>query len=313
VGKRWLRCNSAARFSGLGCLASLLWMGRGQVGFTERMEWADRGRLSKTDPLPLIANLELGGRLNGSQAVSLSASRGSFLADFGILDLPGVGEVRARAGMRYSSLYPRGALELACRKERFDDDRGNEIFAGFQSTSDDSRLDMLLEAGAVKRFRNAKLFYRFNAGCGGEYKGKWWGDAGSSIGVIQQELPPGRAGELTVGWRTRLLDGGDPHVLRFHERSHSQNADLPHKRSLADFPLQSTPFAAYSLKLPGQKGRRAFLETAAYPQHDVVHHSAKLQVPAEEGELTYSATLEHSISDPKRLRVRTGVSFTSTV
>ena len=34
------------------------------------------------------------------------------------MDFPSVGEVRTRAGLRYSRLYPRGALELGFRKDQ---------------------------------------------------------------------------------------------------------------------------------------------------------------------------------------------------
>eukprot|EP00971_Amphidinium_carterae_P233997 4643340-Amphidinium_carterae.1 len=213
---------------------------RPALHFLESMEWADRGRLYKTDPLPLIAKVELGGLVNGGEALTFAPSRGSFLADFGILDIPVVGQVRARAGMRYSSLYPHGALELACRKEGVDDERGYEIFAGLQSTSDDNRMDVHCEAGAIKHFQDARLFYSFNAGWGGKYGGAdGWKDAGSSLGVAQLSLPPAGDGELTVGWRTRLLAGGDPNTLKFDEITMG-------KRAGEEFPLQSTPFIAYS-------------------------------------------------------------------
>merc|ERR1719375_1991777 len=105
------------------------------------MDWPERAAGSNL--LPLTASVEADFGTNGSKAWTPQAG-GAYQADFGYLDLPVVGRIRARSGIRYSKMYPRGSLELAARKELSDGAaEGYEAFLAAQSVGDDRRLDTL--------------------------------------------------------------------------------------------------------------------------------------------------------------------------
>ncbi|CAE8591154.1 unnamed protein product, partial [Polarella glacialis] len=226
--------------------------------FVRTAEWTDRTELRGDDTLPLITDVGMDAGLArngfGINVTGVSGT-GSFIADFGELDFPVFGRLRARAGLRYSPLFPRGALELGFRKEMHADSEGYELFMGVQTVGDDRRLDVVTEVGAIKLFRGARAFYRFLWGAGTSFEGEGpsWHEMGSSLGVTQTEMPPGGRGKLTIGWRTGLwdrgLEGGAVAPTAAGRRK-AQQKGL--RRNLLD----STPFASYGLELPGLAPRR---------------------------------------------------------
>eukprot|EP00435_Cladocopium_sp_Y103_P027416 s162_g6.t1 len=275
--------------------------------FIHTAEWLDLEDLKSENTLPLITDLGLNVGL-GREGLNATSGSCSFIADFGVLDLPILGPVRSRAGLRYSPLYPRGALELGFRKElRTDKDQGYQLFMGLQSTGDDERLDVLTEIGAIKLFHNARAFYRFLWGFGSPYQEKSgshsWNQMGSSLGVTQTNLPPNRKGQLTVGWRTGLLDVGleggkvlPPMLAR--RKAQKKN------RGLRDNLLDSSPFAAYSLELP----KNAEVSWTILPEHEVLEHAVHWRsgMDATGGQVVVAAVLEQSLSSPRaRLRIGT--------
>lgn len=275
--------------------------------FIHTAEWLDLADLKSENTLPLITDLGLNVGL-GREGLNATSGSCSFIADFGVLDLPLLGLVRSRAGLRYNPLYPRGALELGFRKElRTDKDQGYQLFMGLQSTGDDERLDVLTEIGAIKLFHNARAFYRFLWGFGGPYQEKSgsnnWNQMGSSLGVTQTNLPPNLKGQLTIGWRTGLLDVGleggkvlPPMLAR--RKAQKKN------RGLRDNLLDSSPFAAYSLELP----KNAEVSWTILPEHEVLEHALHWRsgMDATGGQVVIAAVLEQSLSSPRaRLRIGT--------
>lgn len=275
--------------------------------FIHTAEWLDLEDLKSENTLPLITDLGLNVGL-GREGLNATSGSCSFIADFGVLDLPLLGLVQSRAGLRYNPLYPRGALELGFRKElRTDKDQGYQLFMGLQSTGDDERLDVLTEIGAIKLFHNARAFYRFLWGFGGPYQEKSgsnnWNQMGSSLGVTQTNLPPNLKGQLTIGWRTGLLDVGleggkvlPPMLAR--RKAQKKN------RGLRDNLLDSSPFAAYSLELP----KNAEVSWTILPEHEVLEHALHWRsgMDATGGQVVIAAVLEQSLSSPRaRLRIGT--------
>lgn len=275
--------------------------------FIHTAEWLDLEDLKSENTLPLITDLGLNVGL-GREGLNATSGSCSFIADFGVLDLPLLGLVQSRAGLRYNPLYPRGALELGFRKElRTDKDQGYQLFMGLQSTGDDERLDVLTEIGAIKLFHNARAFYRFLWGFGGPYQEKSgsnnWNQMGSSLGVTQTNLPPNLKGQLTIGWRTGLLDVGleggkvlPPMLAR--RKAQKKN------RGLRDNLLDSSPFAAYSLELP----KNAEVSWTILPEHEVLEHALHWRsgMDATGGQVVKAAVLEQSLSSPRaRLRIGT--------
>lgn len=281
--------------------------------FIHTAEWLDLEDLKSENTLPLITDLGLNVGL-GREGLNATSGSCSFIADFGVLDLPLLGLVQSRAGLRYNPLYPRGALELGFRKElRTDKDQGYQLFMGLQSTGDDERLDVLTEIGAIKLFHNARAFYRFLWGFGGPYQEKSgsnnWNQMGSSLGVTQTNLPPNLKGQLTIGWRTGLLDVGleggkvlPPMLAR--RKAQKKN------RGLRDNLLDSSPFAAYSLELP----KNAEVSWTILPEHEVLEHALHWRsgMDATGGQVVIAAVLEQSLSSPRaRLRIGTCLVTTS--
>jgi len=302
-----LRSLRRGRGQGLAVLAVLLALLCHPPSFIHTAEWLDVADLKSENTLPLITDLGLNLGL-GAEGLNATSGSCSFIADFGVLDLPMLGPVRSRAGLRYSPLYPRGALELGFRKElRRDQDQGYQLFMGLQSTGDDERLDVLTEIGAIKLFHNARAFYRFLWGLGGPYQDKsgsrQWNQMGSSLGVTQMDLPPSQKGQLTIGWRTGLLDVGleggkvlPPMMARMKAKKA--------RRGLRDNLLDSSPFAAYSLDLP----RNAQVTWTILPEHELLEHALHWHsgVDATGGKVMVSAILEQSLSSPQaRLRIGT--------
>ncbi|CAL1162800.1 unnamed protein product [Cladocopium goreaui] len=302
--------------------------------FIHTAEWLDLADLKSENTLPLITDLGLNVGL-GREGLNATSGSCSFIADFGVLDLPLLGLVRSRAGLRYNPLYPRGALELGFRKElRTDKDQGYQLFMGLQSTGDDERLDVLTEIGAIKLFHNARAFYRFLWGFGGPYQEKSgsnnWNQMGSSLGVTQTNLPPNLKGQLTIGWRTGLLDVGleggkvlPPMLARRKAQKKNRGAGHsgpgwqpkpcqrrqcnPRSRiitGLRDNLLDSSPFAAYSLELP----KNAEVSWTILPEHEVLEHALHWRsgMDATGGQVVIAAVLEQSLSSPRaRLRIGT--------
>lgn len=313
--RRFARAAAALLFlaAGLACWSRLPRSGPGRrvyTAFLQPAEWPNATFLGREDTLPLTADavLDVGVQYDRAHGLSVAAkptTRASYLADFGFVDLPVLGEMRARAGVRYSRLYPMGALELAFRKEwRLDYQRGYNLFIGGQSAGDDKRLDTLLEIGLLKIFRNAKAFYRFQLGNGFAGGDSGWSEMGSSLGVTHIDLPPLKRGELTVGWRTRLFNRG-PEDLPAPRRRFSNKQESP---------LESTPYVAYSIDVPCPApllGAR--VSSAIMPKHDLIEHTACFTIPAGDdatSETSVTATVEQSIQDPLRGRLRVSASYT---
>mmetsp|Transcript_83085 Transcript_83085/g.164818 ORF Transcript_83085/g.164818 Transcript_83085/m.164818 type:complete len:344 (+) Transcript_83085:26-1057(+) len=294
------------------------------LAFLQAAEWTKKSRgLNAEDTLPLIADVTVDVGINGINISSGGrpctarlAGRGSYIADFGILDVPYIGELRARAGLRYSRLYPRGALELGFRKElRTDQKRGYELFVGGQAAGDDRRFDVVTDIGALKHFRNARAHYRFIWGSGAPYddkskEGPTWCEVGSSFGVTQQLLPPNGHGELTVGWRSGFFDNGlegvsGPKLLK--KRGGPLQRDAPKIKGLLD----STPFAAYGVDLKAGDSVGAHLSWTMLPEQDTLEHALRLRVlrDASGGTATLTTVVDQSLSHPQRLRVRFGGSY----
>jgi len=284
------------------------------------VECTDHAQLSKDDPLPIVLEAEGDYALSGNSASGTSAKlagRGNFLVDFGVLELPFLGEVRSRAGIRYSRLYPRGALELALRKVRSDQERGYDIFFGAHTTGDDSRLDVLAEVGALKYFRSAKVFYRFLFGFGGPFENgmtptsKKWSEAGSSLGMVQLNLPPRARGKLTVGWCTSLFDNGLEGAV--------EKPDFKAKTGsgVAKLLLSSTPYISYGVEAPfgRSKASTARFSLTVLPEHDNIEYAVQLQNSPQRGPrdaqeaATISAVLRQTISRPSEVRLRMGTSL----
>lgn len=289
--------------------------------FMHSAEWAEKTRLGKDDTLPLIVDVTFDVAANdnntGNIGLVRAAGRGSYIADFGVLDLPWLGELRSRAGLRYSRLYPRGALELGFRKEvRSDSQRGYEIFAGAQTAGDDRRLDILCEVGALKSFRGAKAFYRFLLGMGWQFGGgPSWSEMGSSLGVMQEEMPPRGCGELTVGWRTGLFDNGlegvaGPTSASRGCRSASGNRKSRDAQNKGSLDLDSTPYASYGIRIPLSKSAQACLSWTILPEHDVIEHAVNLCFPEVAGSATVSVVVDQSLRNPTHVRLRVGGSYT---
>jgi len=295
--------------------------------FIRSAEWSDLASLKGADVLPLITDIGLDLGLDGSNSgLEISGASGScsFIADFGILDIPLVGHIRSRAGLRYSPLYPSGALELGFRKElRTDTAQGYQLFMGLQSTGDDRRLDMLADIGALKLFRKARAFYRFLWGFGGPYegggakeskeeeaaRGPKWNQMGSSLGVTQTEMPPHKRGQLTIGWRTGLLDVGleggkvqPAAAARAHRTTKS--------RGLRDNLLDSSPCASYSIDLVTKRLGAAQVSWTILPEHRVLEHALHIRSKADDsgGKATLTALLEQSLC-AHRARLRLGASY----
>lgn len=319
--------SAAAGWWALLAVAALL-LPRASTGpFLQAAEWAEKSRLNAEDTLPLTADVTFDVGVRGGGGSPQLAGRGSYIADFGLLDVPHLGEVRARAGLRYSRLYPRGALELGVRKElRSDPKRGYELFLGAQSAGDDRRLDVLADVGALKHFKNARAFYRFLWGVGWPFgdreqqEGPGWNEMGSSLGVTQQGLAPGGRGELTVGWRTGLFDNGLEGVDRpaspdpEREAKETRNRAAKKGKKQPEGLLNSTPYAAYSVKtsLPGKESWSATASWTVLPQHDTLEHSLRFSMPRDSsgGDASVSAVLDQSLRHPSRLRLRLGASYT---
>lgn len=260
--------------------------------------------MTGTDRLPLIADVSIDSSL---WAAGETTGCGSYIADFGCLDLPGLGTVRARAGLRYSRLYPHGALELGLRKEKRDQVQGYELSLGMQSTGDDRRLDLIFDVGAKKHFRGASVFYRLICGRGSPYgpasaASPAWANSGSSLGVRQTELPPKGLGQLTVGWRTGLFDNGlEGARMRPREEGGS-------KGSLSAL-LDSTPFAEYGLDLK-KCGKTAELSCTLLPSHDIIEMAVRVgSEDASGGKAAITAIVDQSISCPGKARLRIGSSY----
>eukprot|EP00929_Paragymnodinium_shiwhaense_P067912 TRINITY_DN34138_c0_g3_i1.p1 TRINITY_DN34138_c0_g3~~TRINITY_DN34138_c0_g3_i1.p1 ORF type:complete len:326 (+),score=72.53 TRINITY_DN34138_c0_g3_i1:69-1046(+) len=318
---RWRRGALTATL--LVSLASFApWSLRTPTVFLQSAEWAEKDKLDKDDELPLIADVSFDIGTDGEEGRRRFAGRGSYVADFGLIDLPVVGDVRARAGLRYSQLYSKGALELGVRKEvSSDEKRGYELYLGAQTAGDDSRLDVLCEVGALKYFKRAKTFYRFMWGWGQPYKecgekavdkASSWSDMGSSLGVTQTELPPGRQGELTVGWRTGLFSDGPEAVSSPSlKASKAMQAARPKQKQLLG-DLNSTPYISYGITKPMANGAsQAKASWTVMPEHDVVEHALRFKAPrdASGGSATFSAIADQSISQPSKVRLRFGASY----
>jgi len=286
------------------------------LAFLQGAEWAEKSRgLNAEDTLPLIADVTVDLGVGGIKPAQ-SAGRGSYIADFGILDVPFIGELRARAGLRYSRLYPRGALELGFRKVRTDSKRGYELSIGGQTSGDDRRLDVVTDIAALKRFRNARAHYRFIFGGGQPYSknptgGPTWCEVGSSLGVTTQQLPPNGRGELTVGWRSGFFDNGLEGVagpmLPHKNSDQNQNRDAPKIKGLLD----STPFAAYGVDLKAGDSVGAHLSWTMLPEQNTLEHALHLRVLQDTsgGTTSLSAVVDQSLSHPQRFRVRFGGSY----
>lgn len=299
--------------------------------FLRTAEWAESSKLSREDALPLIADVTFDVRLgqedsestaedaeDGTKSPRRFAGSASYIADFGILDVPYVRELRARAGLRYSRLYPRGALELAVRKElRSDVQKGYEISLGLQSVGDDKRLDVVTDAGAFKQFRSARAFYRFQYGFGvrfddvsggNRYRHRdekpGWSTIGSSLGITQTDMPPARRGDLTVGWRTGFSDIGLEGVVTPSE------AKALNRRRGGGL-LESTPYVSYGVQVPAPLGSTARVAWTILPEHDVLQHALLFRVPQDQGggSGTISAAIDQSISNPMMAKLRVGFSY----
>lgn len=214
---RPVRENARTMRASLAAVLVLMALGALQPpgAFLQAAEWGDKHKLNSEDSLPLVADCTFDVATGDGRKVNISAmnGRGSYIADFGVVDFPYIGEIRSRAGLRYSRLYPHGALELGFRKElRSDRKRGYELTLGCQTAGDDRRLDVLADAGAVKNFKHSRAFYKLRMGVGHPFQGRRggpkWNEVGSSVGVTQIHLMPNKKGELTVGWCSGLFDGG---------------------------------------------------------------------------------------------------------
>lgn len=264
--------------------------------------------LGSDDALPLRAEatLDLGQSKSG---ITRRGVRGTFLADLGLIDVPCAGEVRARVGLRCSDLYPKGALELSARKAlRSDASSGYEMHAGAQTAGDDSRLDLVADIHALKHFKNARAFYRFTVGMGcpfedGPSSDLSWCRAGSSLGVTQVCAPPCGRGELTVGWRSGLFDDGfESAVVQAAKRAKGSKKGRKDNLGL----LRSSPFTAYSVGPPGRR-----VSSTVLPAHDLLQHAAEAEFPlgSASSRATLTATLDQSLSDPARLKLRLGATY----
>lgn len=281
--------------------------------FLRAAEWPDKAGLTGDDTLPLItdASFDAGVALrNGRLNFTGVSGTGSFIADFGRLDVPVFGNVRARAGLRYSPLYPRGALELGFRKELRAKEDGYELFAGLQTVGDDQRLDVVTELGALKLFRGARAFYRFLWGMGGPFQGGeglGWHEMGSSLGVVQTEMSPNGRGRLTVGWRTGLFDRGlEGGSVRPTATGRTKGKD---KKGLQKNLLDSTPFASYGIALG--ENRSADATWTLLPEHRVLEHALQIKGSKDErgGQATLSAVLEQPLGELRQARLRLGASY----
>lgn len=318
----------------------------------ETVQWSDLPvrRLSSDDVLPLTANAVVDVGLGSKGSTPEIAGRGSYIADFGALDIPKIGEIQARAGLHFGRLHQRGALVLGVRKElRSLSQRGYELSLGAQTVGDDRRLDVLGDIRILKFFRSAVAFYRFLWAVGFPYSqyghsGPRWNEMGSSLGVSQQRLPPYGLGELTIGWRAGLGDGSREGVAHPSASGSSRTAgpgappgssDTAERRGgrrrsggsrrPTEALLDSTPYVAYGVQLParpclgGTQEARAQVACAVLPEHDAVEHSFRLDLAAvgddskavEAGTKTLLATVEQSMSQPSRARLRLGASFAS--
>ncbi|CAK9048778.1 unnamed protein product [Durusdinium trenchii] len=286
----------------------LLGLGLGlRPTFIHTAAWLDLDDLKSDNTLPLVTDLGLNLGL-GPQGLNGTSGSCSFIADFGVLDLPLLGPMRSRAGLRCSPLYPRGALELGFRKElRTDKVQGYQLFMGLQSTGDDERLDILTEVGAIKLFQNARAFYRFLWGCGGPFDseagGPSWNQLGSSLGVTQTRLPPTQQGRLTIGWRTGLFDVGLEGGKVLPPMMTRRKAQKK-KRGLRDNLLDSSPFIAYSMDLP----RSTQVTWTLVPEHGVLEHALQWRSQRDPtgGKTLVTMVLEQSLhSRDARLRIGT--------
>ncbi|CAE7818169.1 ylyB [Symbiodinium sp. CCMP2456] len=309
-GRSWIpRCGGFVVLFLLAALSS----GYPPSVFIRSAEWSDLASLKGADVLPLITDIGLDLGLDGSNSgLEISGASGScsFIADFGILDIPLVGHIRSRAGLRYSPLYPSGALELGFRKElRTDTAQGYQLFMGLQSTGDDRRLDMLADIGALKLFRKARAKESKEEEAA---RGPKWNQMGSSLGVTQTEMPPHKRGQLTIGWRTGLLDVGleggkvqPAAAARAHRTTKS--------RGLRDNLLDSSPCASYSIDLvtvapaPLQVTLPAEVSWTVLPEHRVLEHALHIRSKADDsgGKATLTALLEQSLC-AHRARLRLG-------
>jgi len=293
--------------------------------FLRGAEWVEKSRLTGNDTLPLIADITINaGLLRGSAdaggpLLTAVAGRGSYIADFGVIDLPTVGEVRARAGLRYSSLFPRGALELGVRKE-LRRQQNYELSVGAQTAGDDRRLDFVGDFAVVKFFKGAKAFYRFLFGFGWPFDGNSgpsWDEMGSALGVTQQNLPPYGRGALTIGWRTGLFSSGletvaHPNLIRERSSNKGVSSGILRKRSPVDL-LDSTPYAAYGVDVPlgalVGAGGGVHVSCTVLPEHGVLEHEVQLKIDDAQGATSLSLVLEQSMQDPRRARLRFGASY----
>jgi len=282
--------------------------------FLRAAEWPDRAGLSSDDTLPLISDASFDAGVafrNGRLNFTGVSGSGSFIADFGRLDVPVLGNVRARAGLRYSPLYPRGALELGFRKELRAKEDGYDLFAGLQTVGDDQRLDVLTEVGALKLFRGARAFYRFLWGFGGPFQngpGIGWHEMGSSLGVVQTQMPPGGRGQLTVGWRTGLFDRGlEGGSVQPTAAGRAKGKD---KKGLQRNLLDSTPFVSYGLAL-GEGNVSADATWTLLHEHGVLEHALRISGSQDErgGQATLSAVVEQPLGELRQARLRLGVSY----
>lgn len=292
---------------------------RPNTAFLRAAEWMDRSELKGDDILPLTVDVTLDttlGSLGSGSSINLTgvAGRGSYIADFGTFDVPHLGKIRARAGLRYSRLYPRGALELGARKEiRADAKHGYDISVGVQTAGDDRRLDVLWDLGALKHFRGARAFYRFLWGAGWPFYGNKaggpsWHEMGSSLGVTQTEMPPGGRGELTVGWRTGLFDNGLEGVMQPSTLTRPRRWSHDLKNNLLD----STPFAAYGVDIPVAGGPTGHVSWTLLPEQDLLEHVVRLRAgqDASGGTSTFLVAVDQSLSRPSYARLRLGASYT---